>query len=371
MASNIAFKGTYNNGNKGIYVGFDGACSDEMIKWNIEDGRSWCGNPACECMEYYEKGFKGNRPTFPCYESELFRRWEFGAGWDHYGVRGNSPRHIKNTEQGKIAILTTRFPEDQEMDRKIVGIFKIGKISPGDDAHETMISADKNFRIKLPEEEAKELYFWNYYKNQSSQECRWGQGLFRYLDDVQIAQILQDVSETIKKEEEKTKVLQLLAEVRATLGKSGQNRLKEPIGARTDRINRTQIIARQRKYGSGGEGIEHKKLKEWIANHPELLGLSNVKKVEIEQHVFLSGDLPDVVFSFNKDMFAVVEIETDVPWPGAFQAIKYKALMCAENELPITSNKVKAFLVAWDIPQDVKTFCDHYIIVPKAMRRPS
>ncbi|MHC1761761.1 MAG: hypothetical protein AB9917_20055 [Negativicutes bacterium] len=316
-------------------------------------------------MKYYEKGFKGKRPTSPCYESNLFRDWEYGAGWDHYGVRGDSPRHIKNTGIGKIAILTARFPGDQEKDRKIVGIFKIAEISIGDETEETMIRADEYFRIKLPEDEAMELNFWEYYKNAQSDECFWGQGLFRYLEDMQIAQILTAVSETIKSEKEKFMVMQLLEEVKGAIG---QEMITEPRGARKIEVNRNQRIARKRKYGPGGEGAEHKKLKEWIAKHPELLGLSNISKKEIEQHVFPSGDLPDIVFGLNKDMFAVVEIETNYPTPGAFQAIKYKALMCAEKGLPITSNKVQAFLVAWDIPKDVKDFCDRYMIVPKAIR---
>ena len=365
MGLNIAFKCTYNNGGKGIFVGFDGACSDEIIKWNIEDGRAWCRNPECECMQYYEKGFKGKRPAFSCYESGLFSEWEYGAGWDHSGVRGNAPRHIRNTEPGKIAILTTRFPGDHEKDRKIVGIFKIGKISSGDESQETMVGADRYFRIKLPADEAKELYFWEYYKNAQSKECVWGQGLFRYLEDMQLAQILKDVSETIKNEEEKFKVTQLLEEVKASMG---QEKITVPFGVRQGSVNRTQQIARQRKYGPGGEGAEHKKLKEWIAKHPELLGLSNITKVEMEQHVFPSGDLPDIVFEFNKDMFAVVEIETKYPIPGAYQAVKYKALMCAEKRFPQTSNKVKSFLIAWDIPKEVEDFCGQYMIAPMAIK---
>lgn len=59
MAKNIAFKCTYNNGGPGI--GFEGACSEEIIKRNIEDKRAWCCSKDCECREYYEKKFKGKR----------------------------------------------------------------------------------------------------------------------------------------------------------------------------------------------------------------------------------------------------------------------------------------------------------------------
>lgn len=358
VSGNIAFKCTYNNGEKGIYVGFGGTCSDEIIKWNIDNGRAWCQNETCECKRYYDNGFKGKRPDSPCYESLLFVEWEYGAGWDHYGVRGDMPRKIRNAEEGKVAVITTRFPGDREEDRKIVGLYKIGNITTDDDT-ETMIWADENYRIRLPEEEANELYFWDFYKNKKDSKCTWGQGLFRYLSDVQIVQILKSVRETIKSEEEKIKIDKLLREMMAA---EHIDVIPEPVGAKIKSIIRANAIAIKRKYGSCGEGAEHRKLKEWIVSHPNILGISNVTKVEVEQHRFPSGDLPDIVFTFKKDMYAVVEIETFETMPGAYQALKYKALMCAELGLPITSDKVKAFLVAWDIPEDTRKFCARYNI---------
>jgi len=360
ISGNIAFKCTYNNGGKGIYVGFGGTCSDEIIKWNIDNGRAWCQIENGQCKRYYDNGFKGKRPNSPCYESLLFIDWEYGAGWDHYGVRGDMPRKILGAEEGKIAVITTLFPGDREEDRKIVGLYKIGDITPiTDEDTETMIWADENYRIRLPEEEAIELYFWDFYKNKNSNKCFWGQGLFRYLSDVQVAQILKSVRETIKSEEEKSKIDKLLKEMVA-LGHIDV--IPEPVGARKKNIIRANAIAVKRKYGSCGEGADHRKLKEWIASHPNILGISNVTKVEVEQHRFLSGDLPDIVFNFGKDMYAVVEIETFDTMPGAYQALKYKALMCAELRLPMTSDKVKSFLVAWDIPEDTRKFCAQYDI---------
>ena len=354
---NIAFKCTYNNGNEGVYVGFEGACSDEIIKNNIVNSRAWCNNEDCDCKHYYDRGFKGARPKYPCYESCLFIDWEYGAGWDHNGVRGNVHRRILGTDEGKIAIITTRFPGDSEADRKIVGLYRIGNVSTEEGA-ESMVSADDEFRIRFPAEEVNELFFWDFYKNENSNNCTWSQGLFRYMTDLKVAQILLAVRKTINSETEKIKIDKLFKEVQNQLG---VNSIPEPQGARKKNYNnRTNIITMNRKYGSCGEGIEHKRLKEWIAKHPEALELFDVSKVEVEQHRFLSGDLPDIVFSFGKEMYAVIEIETIDPFPGAFQALKYKSLMCAEVGVPITSDKVRAFLVAWKIPEEVKKFCIKY-----------
>lgn len=116
-----------------------------------------------------------------------------------------------------------------------------------------------------------------------------------------------------------------------------------------------------RKYGSGGEGQDHKELKIWLAQNPQLLGLKNVVKVKIE-HKFLSGDAVDIVFVHSKSKYTVVEVETNIPMPGAHQAIKYRALLCAEQELPLDSSNVRAILVAWSIPKDVRKYCRNYSI---------
>ena len=96
----------------------------------------------------------------------------------------------------------------------------------------------------------------------------------------------------------------------------------------------------------------------WLSNHPDKIGLTNVDSVDIE-HRFLSGDLADLVFAHN-DKYTVVEVETVDPLPGAHQAIKYRALLCAEKGFALDTDKIQVVLVAWDIPSDVKAFCEKY-----------
>jgi len=191
----VAVKCTYNNGNEGVFVGFNGTCSEDIIKWNIDSGRIWCSNKQCECRKYYDGGFKGNPPTDPCYESRLFRAWEFGVGRYHSGSKAGTPMRLANVEKGKLAVLTTRFPGDDEEDRKIIGFFKIaGLRNPPD--HETYLVADQKCALRLPLEEAKELLFWDYYSTRGG--IKWGTGLFRYLADSQVMPILADLRDTIR-----------------------------------------------------------------------------------------------------------------------------------------------------------------------------
>lgn len=347
----IAIKCTYNNGGEGIFVGFSDTCSEEIIKWNIEQGRVWCSHEDCACRKYYDRGFKGNRPVDPCMESVLFREWKYGAGWYRTGERAGTPIHLSNVGVSKIAILTTRFPEDEEIDRRIIGFFKIAKVTNNPNGG-TMIYADEQFRLRLPMEEAKELYFWDYYSTRGG--AKWNTGLIRYLSDEQVVRILTDLKDTLRDKNAKAMVTTLLERDFPDIS---------PPPATGPRIqksgSRVRRISIARKYGPTGEGIEHKRLKEWIAQNPQEIGLKNVKRVETE-YVFPSGDTVDILFELDGNRYAVVEIETNYPDPGQYQVLKYKVLKCAELGKDIGCPDVEAILVAWTIPQEVRNFCKKY-----------
>ena len=116
------------------------------------------------------------------------------------------------------------------------------------------------------------------------------------------------------------------------------------------------------KYGSGGEGIDHKQLKLWVTNNPNFINVTSVNQIELETHKFPSNDLPDIVFQHGKGLYTIVEIETNNPLPGAWQLIKYRALLAAELEKPIDNDKIRSVLVAWKFPSNVQEFCNkHYI----------
>jgi hypothetical protein len=103
----------------------------------------------------------------------------------------------------------------------------------------------------------------------------------------------------------------------------------EPITpAKTEAL---QKIEKEIKYGrGGGESEDHKRLKKYIKENPEAIGLpkSLVGKVE---HMFFSADEIDVLF---KSASAWVGVEVKGPYSdladitrGIFQCVKYKALI--------------------------------------------
>ena len=98
-----------------------------------------------------------------------------------------------------------------------------------------------------------------------------------------------------------------------------------------------EIIRSDKFYGSGGEGENHKRLKEYVYNHPEVVGIKGFKKREME-HILLSGDRLDVFFELNDGQKIAVEIkpstspDADV-LRGLYQCIKYKSILDAEDKV--------------------------------------
>ena len=98
----------------------------------------------------------------------------------------------------------------------------------------------------------------------------------------------------------------------------------------------------------GGEGEEHKEIKDYIYNNPEKS--LNIKKVIAKgtEHYLLSGDRLDVYLATKKCHFAIevkpsTSSDDDIR-RGIFQCIKYKAVMDAERVL-IGNYENKAILV--------------------------
>ena len=88
-------------------------------------------------------------------------------------------------------------------------------------------------------------------------------------------------------------------------------------------------------YG-GGEGAQHKALKEYIYAHPELVGIRNVVKRDTE-FILLSGDRLDVYFEQKDGSRIAVEVKSKISTDddilrGIYQCVKYKAILDAENK---------------------------------------
>lgn len=94
---------------------------------------------------------------------------------------------------------------------------------------------------------------------------------------------------------------------------------------------------RRGNYSHHSEGEAHKKLKTYVAENPESIGLGSVEVAENE-FILLSGDRLDVYFELDDRTRVAVEVKSmissdDDILRGIYQCVKYKAILKAENNV--------------------------------------
>ena len=212
--SNIAFKCNYCDGGKSYrHVGYLGPCSDKMIDFNIyEAHHSWCSSEDSPCMQYMngeisrcELDQMCSDDGYICYESQMLRCWKALAGYGLSGEKKNEPRKIRQVQINSLAILTTREPYADESCRYIFGVFLIDGLDQGGPEREGSVWSDSKYRIELSPDEAHRMKYWNYHANANQpEEPKWSQGLYRYISDLEAAQILRDIAIIKKSRQEKS-----------------------------------------------------------------------------------------------------------------------------------------------------------------------
>lgn len=104
-------------------------------------------------------------------------------------------------------------------------------------------------------------------------------------------------------------------------------------------------------YKFGGESVYHKKLKEYVFKHPEMVGVKDKDIIEREtEHQLLSGDKLDVYFKTSDGTKIAIEVkskisdDTDI-LRGLFQCIKYQSVLDAECKVDSKENNNSVFLI--------------------------
>ena len=104
--------------------------------------------------------------------------------------------------------------------------------------------------------------------------------------------------------------------------------------------NYNGAVNKASRFRAGGESAQHKKLKKFVANHPEILHLPMGLAGRTE-HSLPSGDCLDVLFErrgeyIGAEVKSKISLEADIV-RGIFQCIKYRAVIeayQASQELP-------------------------------------
>lgn len=100
--------------------------------------------------------------------------------------------------------------------------------------------------------------------------------------------------------------------------------------------------------GFGGEGPDHKALKEYLQSHPETIGVSDVESADVE-HCLPSGDRLDLHFNLKNGDRVAVEVKPatapdDDVTRGIFQCVKYRAVLDAMKKAACMNYKNRVIL---------------------------
>ncbi|WP_153722133.1 malate synthase [Sporosarcina cascadiensis] len=138
-------------------------------------------------------------------QSDIFTDWQVSTGSIQSGKNKGQPNRVARLSANSASILTVRSSDQLETERLIHGIFMVDDTFSGNLGADGMVASDAEFRIRLTDQEAEQMPFWNYYVNKNYPErASWNSGKFRYFDNIWTAQILQDII-SIKKDEEQIK----------------------------------------------------------------------------------------------------------------------------------------------------------------------
>ncbi len=111
----------------------------------------------------------------------------------------------------------------------------------------------------------------------------------------------------------------------------------------------------------GGEGPEHRILKEYVAAHPSIvLNEDQVTTIRME-YPFPSGDRADIALKDQAGRFIGVEVEilqNDSQIEGLLQAVKYRHMIAVMEG--VTFEECRAVLVAYTLSDGIKRLCSRY-----------
>ena len=122
----------------------------------------------------------------------------------------------------------------------------------------------------------------------------------------------------------------------------------DQLGLQPSKIITEQELEAISVHVGGGEGKEHKAIKEFVYNHPESLGINGVIRKETE-YPLPSGDRLDVYFETSDCRYAIEVKPSTSPdddiTRGIFQCVKYKAVMEAIRKVEYGRYAISALLI--------------------------
>ncbi|GAB3798995.1 malate synthase [Virgibacillus kimchii] len=127
-------------------------------------------------------------------QQNVFNEWRVSTGKIQSGKNAGEPNSPARLRLNSAALLTAKAPDQPETERQILGLYMVNEMFTGQLGDDGMIPAHTEFKIKLTDQEAEKMLFWNYYINKAYPHRKtWKSGKYRYFDNVWTAQILKDI----------------------------------------------------------------------------------------------------------------------------------------------------------------------------------
>lgn len=127
-------------------------------------------------------------------KENVFNDWTTSTGEVQSGKNKGQPNRAARLRPNSVVVLTERNDDQDEKERRILGLYMVEETFAGNLSDDGMIPAHGSYRIELTEEESNQLLFWNYYINKNHpHRMTWNSGRFRYYDNIWTAQILADI----------------------------------------------------------------------------------------------------------------------------------------------------------------------------------
>lgn len=141
-------------------------------------------------------------------QQTVFTDWEMFTGTIQSGDNKGQPNRVVRLRPNSASLLTARASDQEETERKILGIFMAHEMFAGNLSDDGIVPSHELYRIELTEEESEKMLFWNYYINKNHpHRTTWNSGKYRYYDNIWTAQILKDIL-AVKTDEEEIKEIE-------------------------------------------------------------------------------------------------------------------------------------------------------------------
>lgn len=187
---NVAFKVAYVDNN------WADVCSPNVADYNFKN-RTWCNiqkDFEHNCQSAFWKDNLVSLEASPCHDCIALKELCFYPGHNHGPKTNNEPRRMLNAKQGKIAVFTSVNPGDREDQRFIFAVAEIAEFLDVEEDGKSYEMVLGNFEKAIAFDEGNRPLFWNYYRNSNAPDRKaWNTGLFRYMNDRMLYELLQDI----------------------------------------------------------------------------------------------------------------------------------------------------------------------------------